>query len=63
MLMSLVFVASKGKKIDENIGEKKLTKIVKVEEVKIHLFWETWWETMKFPGKMQLMVILKGIKK
>ena len=38
MLMSLVFVASKGKKIDENIGEKKLTKIVKVEEVKIHLF-------------------------
>ena len=42
------FVASKRKEIDE----KKLTKIVKIEEVKIHIFWKTSWISVKFSGKM-----------
>ena len=38
-------VASKDKK------SKKLTKIVTIEEVKIHIFRKTWWMSMKFSGK------------
>ena len=34
--MLTFFVASKGKKIQ------KLDKNNKIEEVKIHIFWETW---------------------
>ena len=52
MLTSLVFLWQ-TKKL------KKLTKIVEVEEVKIHIFWGTCWNSMKFLRKMQLMLILK----
>ena len=45
------FVASKGKKT------KKWQKKVKIEEVKIHVFWETWWISIKFLGKMWLIMI------
>ena len=40
------FVASKGKKIQ------KLTKVAKIEEIKVYIFWETSWISMKFLGKM-----------
>ena len=35
-MLTTFFVAYKGKKIQ------KLDKNVKIEEVKIHIFWETW---------------------
>ena len=41
--------------------EKIHTKI-KIEEVKIYIFWETWWISTKCLGKMWLMMILKVIK-
>ena len=37
MTSLVLFVASKDKK------PKKLTKILKIEQVKIHIFWETSW--------------------
>ena len=55
MLMSLVFF-----KVKKSI---KLTKIVEIEEVKIQIFWETSWVSMKFFGKMELMMALKVRKK
>ena len=32
---------------------------MKIEEVKIHIFWDTCWNSFKFSGKMWLMLILK----
>ena len=42
---------------------RKLKKIVKIKEVKIHIFWDTWWISMKFLGKMYFNMILKVTKK
>ena len=47
MLMSLAFLLEvKVKK------SKKLTKIIKIEEVIIHIFWESWWISIKFSGNV-----------
>ena len=47
MLMSLAFsLEVKVKK------SKKLTKIIKIEEVIIHIFWESWWISIKFSGNV-----------
>ena len=47
MLMSLAFLLEvKIKK------SKKLTKIIKIEEVIIHIFWESWWISIKFSGNV-----------
>ena len=50
-------MASKAKKI------KKTHAKIKIEEVKIYIFWETWWISTKFLGKMWLLMILKVTKK
>ena len=41
----------------------KLTKIVNNEEENLHIFWTSWGISMKFSGKMWLVIILKVTKK
>ena len=38
---------------------KKLTKVVNIEEENLHIFWTTKGISMKFTGKMWLMIISK----
>ena len=41
---------------------KKLAKIAKIDEKSLQIIWLTWWISMKFSGKISLMIILKVIK-
>ena len=57
MVLSLDFL----QQVDVKIS-KKYSKIAKIEEEKIHIFWAKWWISMKFLGKLSLMIILKATK-
>ena len=41
---------------------KKTDKKVKFREEKLHIFWTTWWISIKFLGKMWLMIVEKSLK-
>ena len=47
----------------ENVKKsKKLMKLVNSDEENLHIAWTTWRISMKFSGKMCLMIILKVTK-
>ena len=59
MLTSLVSFMQQG-----NVkNSEKSTKIVNIEGEILHMFWTTWGMSMRFSGKMRLMIILKVTKK
>ena len=57
MLTSLVSLLSGNVKKSE-----KLMKIVNIKEENLHIFWTNWGISLKFSGKILLMIILKTKK-
>ena len=58
MLTSLVYLQWRNVK-----KSKKLLKLVNIDEENLHIFQTTWGISMKFSGKMCLVIILKVTKK
>ena len=63
LLWSDIISFSVTRKGQKNLKNRwKLMKIADIDREILHIFWTTWGISMKFPGNMWLMIILKVTK-